>query len=187
MGLSSLVTFSDGTTVDNPRWMRGNLRKLRIAQRRLSRRKKGGNRRRKAARQVAKLHERISNQHRDFWHKTTKRLADTYGLIAVEDLTLNFMMQNRHLSLSAHDAGLGLFRQLLDYKADNAGSQVVTVNPRNTSQVCSRCGEVVLKVRIHVCPACGLVEDRDVNAARNILGLALTPLGRSGQALTRMR
>lgn len=188
VGLKSLLALSDGTTVDNPRWMRGSLRKLRVAQRRLSRRKKGSHRRRKAAGQVARLHERITNQRRDFWHKTTRRLVDTYGLIAVEGLTLNFLMQNRHLSLSAHDAGLGEFRQLLDYKAENAGSQVVIVNPRNTSQVCSGCGEVVpkeLKIRIHACPACGLVEDRDVNAARNILRLALIPLGRSGQALTR--
>ncbi|OGG45115.1 MAG: hypothetical protein A3F84_11860 [Candidatus Handelsmanbacteria bacterium RIFCSPLOWO2_12_FULL_64_10] len=102
----------------------------------------------------------------------------------------SFLTQNRHLSLSAHDAGLGEFRQLLEYKAENAGSQVVTVSPRNTSQVCSGCGEIVpkkLKVRTHVCPACGLVEDRDVNAARNILVLAVLRLGRSRQALTRMQ
>jgi len=176
VGLKSLLALSDGTTVDNPRWMRGNLRKLRVAQRQLSRRKKGSNRRRKAARQVARLHERITNQRRDFWHKTTKHMADTYSLIAIEDLTLNFMRQNRHLSLSASDAGLGMFRQLLEYKAENAGSQVVTVNPRNTSQMCSGCGEVVpkkLSVRTHACPVCGLIEGRDVNAARNILALAL--------------
>jgi putative transposase len=177
VGLKGLLALSDGTTVDNPRWMRGNLRKLRVAQRRLSRRKKGSNRRRKAARQVARLYERITNQRRDFWHKTTRRMVDTYGLIAIEGLTLNFLTQNSHLSLSAHDAGLGEFRQLLDYKAEEAGSQVVTVNPRNTSQVCSGCGKVVpkkLSVRIHACPACGLIEDRDVNAARNILKLALS-------------
>jgi len=116
-------------------------------------------------------------------------MVDKYGLIAIEGLTLNFLTQNRHLSLSAYDASLGGFRQLLEYKAENAGSQVVTVNPRNTSQMCSGCGEIVpktLRVRIHICSACGLQEDRDVNAARNILKLALTPLGQSGQALTRI-
>ena len=190
VGMTSLLAFSDGTTIDNPRWMRGSLRKLRVTQRRLSRRKKGSNRWRKAARQVARLHERIANQRSDFWHKTTRHIADTYSLIAIEDLTLSFMTQNPHLSLSAHDAGLGEFRQLLGYKAAEAGSQVVTVNPRNTSQMCSRCGEIVPKelwVRTHVCSVCGLVENRDINAARNILVLAVPRLGRSRQALTRMR
>jgi putative transposase len=192
VGLKSLLALSDGTTVDNPRWMRGNLRKLRVAQRRLSRRKKGSNRRRKAARQVAKLHERIANQRSDFWHKTTKRMADTYSLIVIEGLTLNFLTQNRHLSLSTHDAGLGEFRQLLDYKAAEAGSQIVTVNPANTSQMCNGCGEIVskgLKVRVHVCPSCGLTEDRDVNAARNILSVALSKArtGPSGRNVSAVR
>ena len=178
MGLKSLLAFSDGTTVDNPHWLRNELRKLRVAQRRLSRRKKGSQRWRKAARQVARIHERIANQRRDFWHKLTREMAEKYRLIALEDLTLAFMTRNPHLALSAHDAGLGEFQQLLGYKAEEAGSQVVTVNPQNTSQVCSACRQVVLKslsVRIHRCPVCGLVLDRDVNAARNILSGALFP------------
>jgi len=86
------------------------------------------------------------------------------------------MTANHHLALSAHDAGLAEFRRLLAYKAESAGTQVVTVNPAYTSQVCSACGAVVekdLSVRVHVCPACGLTLDRDVNAARNILMLAV--------------
>ncbi|SMC28370.1 putative transposase [Desulfacinum hydrothermale DSM 13146] len=176
MGLHSILASSDGQTIENPRWLRKSLAKLRVAQRRLSRRKKGGARRRKAAAQVARLHERITNQRLDFWHKTTRRLVDTYGLIAVEDLTLNFLTSNRHLALSAHDAGLGMFRQLLAYKAESAGVRVVAVNPAHTSQVCSSCGELVEKtlgVRIHRCPSCGYTADRDVNAARNILDLAV--------------
>jgi putative transposase len=98
------------------------------------------------------------------------------------------MNRNGRLSLSSHDAGFGLFRQMLEYKAEEAGAQVIAVNPSNTSQACSGCGSIVpkgLSVRVHVCPDCGLVLDRDVNAARNILTLALkTPLGRSGQAVT---
>jgi putative transposase len=109
-------------------------------------------------------------------------------LIAIENLSLGFMNRNGRLSLSSHDAGFGLFRQMLEYKAEEAGAQVIAVNPSNTSQACSGCGLVVpkgLSVRVHVCPDCGLVLDRDVNAARNILTLALkTPLGRSGQAVT---
>jgi len=172
MGLHSLLAFSDGTLLENPRWLRNELKKLRVAQRRMARRKKGSHRRRKAARQVARIHERIANQRRDFWHKVTRQMTENYRGIALEDLTLSFMTRNRHLSLSAHDAGLGEFQQLLGYKAEEAGSQVVMVNPQNTSQVCSGCGEWVsknLSVRIHRCPGCGLVLDRDVNAARNIL------------------
>lgn len=185
MGLHSLLALSDGETVDNPRWLRTSLAKLRVAQRKMARRKKGSKRRRKTAAQVARLHERIANQRRDFWHKVTRDLVDTYGLIALEDLTLKFMTANPHLALSAHDAGLGEFQQLLAYKAESAGTQVVTVNPAYTSQVCSECGVLVekdLRVRIHVCPHCGLELDRDVNAARNVLKLAFDPawMGRSG-------
>jgi len=109
--------------------------------------------------------------------------VDTYSLVAVENLTLDFMTRNPHLSLSAYDAGLGLFRELLTYKvnrpligAESAGTEVVAVNPQHTSQVCSDCGAVVAKSlaeRIHACPHCHLRIDRDENAARNILALAL--------------
>jgi putative transposase len=92
------------------------------------------------------------------------------------------------MSRSSHDAGLGELRQLLEYKAEEAGVQVLAVNARNTSQVCSMCGEMVhkgLNVRIHQCPTCGLVLDRDVNAALNVLALALqNPPGRGGQVIT---
>jgi putative transposase len=187
MGLSSLLAFSDGQTLYNPRWLREGLSRLRVAQRRLSRRTKGGRRRRKAAFLVARQHEKTQNQRRDFWHKTTRQIADTYSLVAIEDLTLGFMTGNSHLALSAHDAGLGEFGQLLRYKVEETGGVVVAVDPRNTSQACSGCGGLVskkLSVRLHSCPDCGLRLDRDVNAARNILVLALHSLGRSDQALT---
>ena len=187
MGLSSLLAFSDGEALDNPRWLRGGLQRLRIAQRKLSRRTKGSHRRRKAVALVARQQDHIQNQRRDFWHKITRQLADTYSLIAIEDLTLKFMLKNPHLALSASDAGLGEFQQLLRYKVEETGGEVVAVNPRNTSQACSGCGVLVpkdLKVRLHSCPDCGLVLDRDVNAARNILALALLPPGRGGQAST---
>lgn len=185
MGLHNLLALSDGRTVDNPRWLRISLAKLRVAQRRMARRAKGSRRRRKAAEQVARLHEHIANQRRAFWHKLTRQLVDDYGLIALEDLTLKFMTANHHLALSAHDAGLGEFQQLLAYKAESAGTQVVTVNPAYTSQMCSGCGVMVAKdlsVRVHHCPHCGFTLDRDVNAARNVLSLAVESArtGRSG-------
>lgn len=180
MGLLRLLTLSDGTKIDNPRWLREALDELRRAQRRLSRRKKGSQHRKAAALLVAKLHEHIANQRRDFWHKLTYWLVNTYGLVALEDLNLSFMTLNRHLSLSAHDAGLGAFQSLLRYKAVKAGGAVVLVNPAYTSQGCSGCGSLVekdLSVRVHECPNCSLVLDRDENAARNILSLAFKSAG----------
>lgn len=182
VGLYHLLVLSDGTIIDNPRWLRSNLAELRVAQRRLSRRKKGGSNWYKAARQVAMLHERVANSRRDFWHKTTRWIVNTYGNIAIEDLSLAFMTHNGNLSLSAHDAALGAFRSMLEYKAESAGTQVMAVKPARTSQLCSGCGSIVVKglsVRVHHCPNCGLIEDRDVNAACNILAL-----GRSAWALT---
>jgi len=179
VGLKNLLALSDGTLVDNPRWLRGSLRKLRVAQRHLARCQKGSRGRQQAAFRVARLHEHVANQRRDFWHKTTAHLVKTYAVIALEDLSLGFMTHNPRLALSAHDAGLAQFRQMLAYKAESAGTQVLTVNPANTSQMCSGCGEMVekpLSERVHTCPHCGLVLDRDLNAARNILYRALPEL-----------
>ncbi len=182
MGLKSLLATSEGFLFDNPHWLRESLTQLRIAQRRVSRRKKGSNRWYKAVKQVARLHEKIANQRSDYWHKLTRELANAHSLIAIEDLKLKFMNRNRHLSLSSHDAGLGLFTQLLAYKVEETGCELVVVNPAYTTQMCSGCGEIVekdLSVRIHHCPDCGLELDRDVNAARNILEKVFTPLGLS--------
>jgi putative transposase len=188
VGLHSLLALSDGRIVENPRWLRQSLAKLRVAQRQASRREKGSRRRQKAYKQVARLHEHIANQRRDYLHKVANSLVNQYSLIGIEDLRLAFMNRNPHLSLSSHDAGLSELRRLLSYKAEEAGTKVIAVNPTFTSQLCSGCGEMVekdLSVRVHMCPHCGLVLDRDVNAARNILALALKyPLGRSGQDVT---
>jgi putative transposase len=143
----------------------------------------GRNRQRKAARRVAAIHEQIANQRLDFWHKMSRSLVGNYDTTVIENLNLRFMTRNGHLALSAHDAALGTFRQLLTYKAEEAGRQLVPVNPKGTSQACSVCGVVVrknLSVRVHRCD-CGLILDRDVNAARNILKLART--GPSGHNL----
>lgn len=101
------------------------LAKLRRLQRKVARRKKGSKRRRKAIRQLAKQQEHIANQRRDWWHKVTRKLVDTYGAIVLEDLNLNFMLQNGNLARSAHDVSLGMFRELLDYKAMEAGVEIV--------------------------------------------------------------
>lgn len=188
VGLKSLAALSTGELIENPRWLRESLAKLGRLQRHASRQAQGSHRQKKTCGQVTRLHQHVANQRADYLHQLSTRLVAGNDLIAIENLSLGFMNRNRHLSLSSRDAGFGLFRQMLEYKAESAGIQVIAVNPSNTTQVCSGCGRVVpkgLSVRVHACPDCGLVLDRDVNAARNILTLALAnPLGRSGQPVT---
>jgi len=175
VGLTSFLTDSNGTKVENPRWYRATERKLKIVQRIVSKRKKGGTRRRKAVRQLALVHEKVGNQRLDFQHKLSLELVRHNDLIAVEDLRIKNMVRNRHLAKSISDAGWGQFLSILSAKAEYAGRTVAKVDPRQTSQLCSGCGAVVekvLSVRVHRC-SCGLTLDRDHNAARNILARAL--------------
>lgn len=168
VGISHALALSDGTTVESPRVLEQKLRRLRVLQRSVARKKRGGKNRRKAIKQLARCHEKIASQRRDFWHRASRGLVNAHGVICIEDLHLEFMLENGSLARAAHDIGLGLFRELLDYKATEAGAKVIAVNPRHTSQACSGCGSLVpkdLRVRVHSCPDCGLVLDRDHNAA----------------------
>ena len=186
LGLKAFVALSTSECVEAPKYFRKAQHELRKQQRRVSRRKRGSNRRRKAVRQVAKTYEHIANQRRDFQHKLSRRLVNEFSFIAVEDLNVGGLAKSM-LSKSVHDAGWSAFLQMLAYKAEEAGSQLVSVDPRFTSQACSRCGCIVkkdLSVRVHDCPHCGLVLDRDVNAAINILNRALNKAGLAFQTLT---
>src|SRR5256884_7910390 len=175
VGLKSFLTDSEGNTIPNPRFYRTSQRTLRRKQRQLCRRKKGSHRRRKAAKNVAKTHLKIERQRRDHHFKTAKPYAERYHHLAIEDLQITNMVKNHHLSKSILDASWGQFLDILEDRAARAGHQVIRVNPRFTSQKCHQCGEIVqksLSVRTHVCPFCGCVADRDVNAAKNILQAA---------------
>ncbi len=181
VGLNSFLTDSEGNHVENPRWYRAAERRLRTVQRTVSRRKKGGKRRRKAVRELANAYEKISNQRSDFCHKLANDLVENNDLIAVEDLKIKNMVRNRYLAKSISDAGWGQFLNILSAKAEYAGRTVVKVDPKQTSQLCSGCGAVVkkvLSVRVHRC-SCGLTLDRDHNAARNILAIALAIIARA--------
>jgi putative transposase len=182
LGITHALALSDGRLFDSPKHLQASLKKLSVLQRCLARKQRGSQNRLQAVHRVACLHECIANQRRDWWHKVTHQLVEAYGVIVLEDLALGFMLQNDRLARAVHDVGLGMFRELLDYKAIEAGVEILAVNPRNTSQLCSGCGQSVpkdLRVRVHGCHHCGLVLDRDVNAARNVL-----QLGRSCWALT---
>lgn len=182
VGIKSFLVDSLGNSVGNPQFFRQSERILRRRQRTLARRKRGSNRRRKARILVAKAHEKIANQRKDFLHKTANFYVNTFGTIYVEKLNIKGMIKNRHLSKSIADSSWGMFIEMLSWKAVEAARKVIKVNPRNTSQLCSRCGEKVLKklsVRVHACPFCGLVLDRDHNAA-----IVIKARGHRVQALT---
>lgn len=179
VGLESFATLSNGEKIDNPRFFRSEEKALAKAQKRLSKCEKGTPERRKALKVVQRIHERIANMRYDFAHQISNQLVSKYGLIAFEDLSITNMLKNHNLAKSISDAAWRMLVTITSYKAESAGSKVVLVDPRNTSQLCSRCGLKVnksLSDRVHECPQCGLVMDRDENAAINILRLGLQSL-----------
>jgi len=178
--LKSFLTDSNGDTVANPRFFLTSQKTIRRKQRTLSRRQKGSNRRKKAARSVAQSHLKIDRQRRDFHFKVAHHYAVLYALIVVEHLHIAGMARNRRLSKSILDAGWASFLNILQYKAERAGSEVRRIDARYTTQRCSRCGELTpksLSVRTHVCQHCSFVLDRDHNAAINILRAGARPSG----------
>ncbi|MGI8638390.1 MAG: RNA-guided endonuclease InsQ/TnpB family protein [Pyrinomonadaceae bacterium] len=172
-GISAFLTLSDGTQIDNFKYYESTNKKLRVAQRSVARKKKGSNRRRKAVNQLRKIHQKIKNQRADFQHKVSTYLVKTYDVICIENLNV-IGMSRGILSKQVLDASWSSFFDKLTYKVENTGKQLIKVSPNFTSQDCSSCGNRVkkdLSVRVHHCLQCGLVLDRDVNAAINIFRL----------------
>ena len=174
VGIESFATLSDGTQIENHKFSQSLHKKLRAAQRRVSRRKKGSNCRLKAVKQLSKIHLKIKNQRNDFTHKLSTKLVSENDLIAIEKLKINQMVKGL-FSKQIHDAAWSSFFHKLKYKAENAGKSVIEVNPNGTSQTCV-CGETVrkdLSIRWHHCNLCGLSEHRDIVSAKVILKLGL--------------
>ncbi|OEU74069.1 MAG: hypothetical protein BA864_06930 [Desulfuromonadales bacterium C00003093] len=171
VGITKLATLSDGTEIENPKILDKYDSKLRKAQKDLSRKKKGSNNRNKQRLNVVRIHRKIRNARKDYMHKTSRILADTYDIIVFEDLRIKNMVKNHHLARSIHDASWNMLINFTTYKAEEAGGSVELVNPRNTSKQCSVCGNIQpmpLSQRTYRCPDCGNVMDRDHNAAINI-------------------
>ena len=173
LGLTSFLVTSDAQTVKPPRFGRRNQAKLRRSQRALARCQRGSKRRREAKERVARCHAKVTDQRRDFHHKTAKMVIDRYGTVCVEQLHVRGIARSR-LAKSAHDAGWAQFLNILGSKAEGAGVRVVAVDPRHTTQICSDCGclpavPLGLSDRVYHCASCGYMGDRDLNAARNIL------------------
>ncbi len=185
VGLDKFATLSNGTIIKNPRVLRKSESKLKHEQRSFSRKKKGSNSRKKQRERLARLHRKVRNQRNDFLHKESHKLVDNYDVIVFEELKIKNMVKNHHLAKSISDASWSRFIEYTSYKAESAGKKVISINPRNTSQNCSNCGATVkksLSVRVHKCPYCGLILDRDINAAINILRAGTTPGGAAALA-----
>jgi putative transposase len=176
LGLIHIVTPSEGKKTEAQKYFSKAQRALRKAQRRLARRKKGSNRREKARLLVAKLHRKVQRQRLDFLHKLSTNLIKAHDVIQIEDLNIKGLASGM-LAKSVNDAAWGTLTQMLDYKAEYAGRQVVRVDPRYTSQDCSDCGHRSGKKPLHIrqwmCEQCSSIHDRDVNAAKNIKARAV--------------
>ncbi len=184
VGLASFATLSNGEKIANPRFLRRDEADLQRVQQRKDAAKKAQDWNENALQKalLSKIHERIANRRSDFAHKQSRILVDRFGVIAFEDLNITGMLKNHRLAKSIADAAWSQLVQYTTSKAVEAGRRVVLVDPRNASKRCSRCGQMAnkeLSVRVHSCPVCGLVLDRDENAAINILALGLQRMGES--------
>ena len=176
LGLESFYTDSDGNQVENPRFLRKSEKSLKRLQRRVSKRKKGSNNRKKAINKMARKHLKVSRQRREFAVRTARRLVTSSDVIVYEDLKVCNLVKNHKLAKSISDAAWSMFTDWVDYFAKIRGVHVFAVSPHFTSQDCHQCGTRVqksLSTRTHKCPNCGLVEHRDLNAAKNILARGL--------------
>ena len=188
VGIKYFLADSNGSTVENPQFYRQAEKRLNRANRRKSKKYKKGAKPQsknyhKARCRYAKKHLKVSRQRKEYCKQVAYSVIHSNDVVAYEDLNVKGMVKNRHLSKSISDVGWSTFRQWLEYFGRKYGKLTIAVPPHNTSQNCSNCGQKVqksLSTRTHVCSHCGYVEDRDVNAAKNILQKALSTVGHTG-------
>ena len=180
LGVKTLATLSDGTVIPNPHHLQADEQRLKRAQKALSRKTKGSKRRAKARERVARIHARVANRRSDALNKLTTRLAHAYSDICIEDLNVAGMVKNHHLAKAVQDASFYELRRLLEYKTAKTGARLHFVDRwYPSSKTCSNCGSVKTKLslteRTYKCEHCGLVIDRDLNAAINIMVAGSAP------------
>jgi len=171
LGLKTLATLSNGSKISNPRHMRKHQEKIASLQRVSDKKMKGSKNREKAKLKVAIEFEKIKNTRRDFLHRLSHNLVNSYSFIALEDLTPQELAE-QNFGKQINDAGWGELAGMLRYKAESAGCEVVFVNPKDTTKTCCICGnkkDMPLSERTYLCHMCGNHMDRDLNAAYNIL------------------
>ncbi len=179
LGLTSLLTLSDGTEIENPRWTKQHEDRIAKASRVLALKQRGSKNRCKAKEVLRRAHQRAADARRNYLHHVSKWLVSKYDLIAHEDLKIKEMSESR-FGKSIMDAAWSILLFQMRYKAESAGVHVIAVNPRGTTQSCSGCGEIVPKKiwqRTHDCPKCGLKLGRDHNAGLNVLSRGIRDAG----------
>ena len=184
LGLKSMVITSDGQTHGNPKFAASDEKKLAKAQRRHAKKKKGSKNRNKARLKVARVHQKIADRRRDYQHQLSTRIIRENQVVCVESLQVKHMVKNHSLAKAISDVGWSEFTRQLEYKAEWYGRTFVKIDKwYPSSKRCFDCGHMLdslpLDVRSWACPACGVVHDRDINAAKNILaaGLAVAAYG----------
>jgi putative transposase len=188
VGINYFLADSNGSTIENPKFYRKAEKQLNRANRQKSKKfKKSAKPQSKnyhrARNRYARKHLRVSRQRKEYSKRVAYSVVQSNDLIAYEDLNVKGMVRNRHLAKSISDVGWTIFRQWLEYFGYKYGKITIAVPPQNTSQNCSNCGEKVkksLSARTHICHHCGHIEDRDINAAKNILKRALSTAGHAG-------
>ena len=188
LGLKSMVVTSDGYTYGNPKFFAKDEKKLAQAQRRQTRKKKGSKNRAKARHKVAKIHAKIADRRRDYQHKLSTQIIRENQIVCVESLQVKNMVQNHSLAKAMSDVGWGEFVRQLEYKAKWYGRTLVRIDKfYPSSKRCFDCGHVLdtlsLDVRVWTCPECGVIHDRDINAAKNIHAAGLTVFDACGEAV----
>lgn len=187
LGIKDFAVTSEGEVIENPKYLKNNIERLKALQRRASKKQKGSNNRKKANKRVALLHEKIRNQRQDFLHKTSTKLIRENQTIALENLGVSNMMKNHNLSQAISDVSWSEFNRMIEYKAEWYGVNILRIGRFAPSSKTCECGKInkdlKLSDRVWECKNCGQVNERDLLAARNIKKFALNK-EQSGQELS---
>ena len=186
LGIKTFAVLSDGTEIQNHKYLKRSIKKVKRLQHSLSKKAKGSKNREKARLRLARVHERVCNQRNDFLHQVTHRLVANYDTICLETLSASNMVKNHHLAQALEDIAINRFNTLLEYKAKEYGVNILRIGRFEPSSKMCTCGyinhDLTLSMRTWKCPVCGAVHDRDLLAANNIKRFAFNKLNTAGTA-----